>query len=208
MSDHYYTSRPGAAHDRRTVETVLRGRPFRFITDAGVFSKEGVDFGTRLLIESVELPEDAAVLDMGCGWGPIGISLSFLVPRGKVTMADVNERAIGLARENARLNGATGVEIVSSDLFAGLEGRTFSHIITNPPIRAGKETVYRLFEEAAEYLTEGGELWVVIQKKQGSPSARRKLETLFGGVLEPAREKGFSVFRAIRKAVGGQENGK
>lgn len=198
MSDHYFSRRPEVAHDRKVVETILRGRAFRFVTDAGVFSREGVDFGSRLLIEHARLPEDARVLDMGCGWGPIGIALSFLVPRGKVTLADVNERALALARENARLNGAGGLDIVASDLFAGLAGLRFTHIMTNPPIRAGKQTVHLLFEQAAEHLTVGGELWVVIQKKQGAPSAKRKLETLFTEVREAARAKGYHVYQAIR----------
>lgn len=198
MSDHYYSRRPQSGHDRKTVETVLRGRRLRFVTDAGVFSREGVDFGTRLLIEHVDLPEDARLLDMGCGWGPIGISLSALVPRGSVTMADVNERALALARENAGRNGAEGVEIVESDLFSGLEGRLFTHIVTNPPIRAGKEVVHRLFEEAADHLESGGELWIVIQKKQGAPSARRKLESLYAEVHEVAKAKGYSIFRSIK----------
>lgn len=198
MSDHYFSRRPEAAHDRKMVETELRGRSFRFVTDAGVFSREGVDFGSRLLIEHVQLPDDARVLDMGCGWGPIGIALSFAVPRGKVTLADVNERALALARENAGLNGAAGIEIVESDLFVGLAGRTFTHIVTNPPIRAGKQTVHALFEQAAAHLQTGGELWVVIQKKQGAPSARRKLASLFTEVREAARARGYHVYQAIR----------
>lgn len=199
MSEHYYSRRPTAGHDRKTVRAVLRGMPFVFVTDAGVFSRDGVDFGTRLLIEHVALPEDARLLDMGCGWGAIGIALSRLVPKGSVTMADVNERAVSLARENARLNGAEGIEIVQSDLFAGLAGRTFTHIVTNPPIRAGKETVYRLFEQAADHLEEGGELWLVIRKQQGAPSARKKLESLFSVVREAAKAKGYSVFCAVRR---------
>lgn len=198
MSDHYYSRRPEAAHDRKVVETTLRGKPFRFVTDAGVFSREGVDFGSRLLIEHVQLPDDARVLDMGCGWGPIGIALSFAVPRGKVTLADVNARALALARENARLNGAGGIDVVESDLFAGLAGQTFTHIVTNPPIRAGKQTVHGLFEQAVAHLPAGGELWVVIQKKQGAPSAKRKLESLFTEVREAARAKGYHVYQAIR----------
>jgi 16S rRNA (guanine1207-N2)-methyltransferase len=198
VTDHYYTRRPTAGHDRKTVRAVLRGMPFAFVTDAGVFSKGGVDFGTRLLIETVELPEDARVLDMGCGWGAIGIALSRLVPKGAVTMADVNERALELARENARLNGAAGVEIVASDLFDGLAGRTFTHIVTNPPIRAGKETVYRLFAQAAAHLEPGGELWLVIRRQQGAPSARRQLESLFAEVREAAKDKGYFVFCAVR----------
>jgi 16S rRNA (guanine1207-N2)-methyltransferase len=198
VSEHYYTRRPTAEHGRKTVEAVLRGRSYTFVTDAGVFSRDGVDFGSRLLIEHVALPEHARVLDMGCGWGPIGISLSRLVPRGSVTMADVNERAVELARENARRNGAGSIEIVQSDLFDALAGRSFTHIVTNPPIRAGKEIVHRLFEQAADHLEDGGKLWIVIQKKQGAPSAKRKLETIYADVREVTRAKGYSVICASK----------
>lgn len=199
MSEHYFTSRPTVEHDRRIVESELRGRRFRFVTDAGVFAKAGVDFGSRLLIEALELPVDAQVLDMGCGYGPVGLSAAMLASGGRVTMADVNERALELAAENAKLNGIRNIETVRSDLFAELAGRMFTHIVSNPPIRAGKQIVHRLFEEAHQHLTAGGELWIVIQKKQGAPSAWAKLEQLFGDVREMDKSKGYKIFKAKKQ---------
>lgn len=198
MSDHYYSPKPGAAHQEQTIRVELRGRSYAFVTDAGVFSKKGVDYGSKLLIETMILPDRARVLDVGCGYGPIGLAAAALVPEGRVTMLDINERAVSLARRNAEQNNLRNVEIVQSDLLEAVQGRAFEVVLTNPPIRAGKEIVHRIFEQAAEALTEGGALWVVIQKKQGAPSARAKLESLFRQVEEVERDKGYWILRAIK----------
>lgn len=120
-----------------------------------------------MLIEAMQLPAQASVLDVGCGYGPIGLAAAALVPEGHVTMVDINERAVQLAIENAERNGVKNVTIKQSDLFAEVKNERFDVILTNPPIRAGKETVHTIFELAYEHLKEGGALWVVIQKKQG-----------------------------------------
>jgi 16S rRNA (guanine1207-N2)-methyltransferase len=195
VSDHYYSNKPTVEHDLRTVRVTLRGVELVFWTDAGVFSKSGVDFGSDLLIESMEIPEDASVLDVGCGYGPIGLSAAKLAVQGRVTMVDINERAVELARRNAETNGITNVEVLVSDRYAGVQGRRFDVILTNPPIRAGKQVVHSIFEGAVEHLTERGELWVVIQKKQGAPSAKKRLEELFESVEDVARDAGFRIFR-------------
>ncbi|XEC94632.1 class I SAM-dependent methyltransferase [Paenibacillus tarimensis] len=201
MSEHYYSKRPGTEHDRRMHEEVLRDRRFKFVTDAGVFSKTGVDFGSRLLIEALELPEAARVLDVGCGYGPIGLAVAALIPSGHVTMLDINERAVQLAKENAALNGIHNVEIMQSDLYEAVIGRHFDVIITNPPIRAGKAVVHHIFEKGETLLLPGGSMWVVIQKKQGSPSAFAKLESLFGRVIEVTKDKGYRIFRAEKEGM-------
>jgi 16S rRNA (guanine1207-N2)-methyltransferase len=196
LPDHYFSEKPSARSDRRIVETRLRGKTFAFVTDAGVFSKQGVDFGSRLLIETMAIEPDDEVLDAGCGYGPIGLTAAWLAERGRAVLVDVNERAVELAKENARLNRITNVEVLQSDLFEKLAGKRFTKILTNPPIRAGKQVVHRLFEEAFDHLRPGGELWVVIQNKQGAPSALDKLESVYGDVEEMERDKGYRVFRA------------
>lgn len=198
MSDHYYTRAPGGAHDRRLHESELRGERYRFVTDSGVFSKAGVDFGSRLLIETMSFTANARVLDVGCGYGPIGLSAARLVPEGRVTMIDINERAVELAQENARLNGISNVRIVQSDLFEAVQGEAFDVILTNPPIRTGKDTVHRIYEEGAALLAAGGSMWVVIQKKQGAPSTLAKLEKLFDTVKEVTKDKGYRIFKATQ----------
>lgn len=196
MSQHYYSRKPEVQHDRRTLSAVLRGRTFRFTSDAGVFSKGDVDYGSRALIEAMEIPDGSSVLDVGCGYGPIGLAAAHLAPKGIVTMLDINSRAIELARENAKLNGISNIKILESDIFSAVAGQTFDIILTNPPIRAGKAVVHRIFEEAYEHLNENGALWVVIQKKQGAPSAAAKLEELFGEVKEIGKDKGYRILKA------------
>jgi 16S rRNA (guanine1207-N2)-methyltransferase len=182
-------------HDLRTIRVTLRGQEFVFWTDAGVFSKSGVDFGSELLIETMEIPADASVLDVGCGYGPIGLSAAKLATAGSVTMVDVNERAVELARKNAAGNHIANAEVLVSDRYENVQGRRFDVILTNPPIRAGKQVVHSIFEGAPKHLTERGELWVVIQKKQGAPSAKKRLEELFESVEDVARDAGFRIFR-------------
>lgn len=198
MPDHYYSSKPVTAHDRKTWEASLRGKMYKFVSDAGVFSKQGIDFGSRVLIEAMEIPEEASVLDVGCGYGPMGLAAAGLAAQGKVTLIDVNERAVELAKENASNNGIKNVTVIQSDLYEKLGDQKFDVILTNPPIRAGKQTVHAIFEGAAERLKSGGSLWVVIQKKQGAPSAKEKLESLFGEVEEVTKEKGYRIFKATK----------
>lgn len=198
MPEHYYSNQPESQHNRKMIEEKLRDQNYRFISDAGVFSRNGVDYGSKVMIEAMDIPIGSFVLDVGCGYGPIGLTAARLVRDGHVTMIDVNSRAVALAKENAQLNGIANVTIMESDLFASVEGRRFDVIITNPPIRAGKETVHSIFVQAYEYLRIGGALWVVIQKKQGAPSAKAKLENLFQVVEEVMRDKGYHIFKATK----------
>lgn len=200
MSQHYYSQQPEARHDRRTLSTVLRGKTLRFTSDAGVFSKGDIDHGSRVLIEAMDIPDGSAVLDVGCGYGPIGISAAFLAPGGHVTMIDINSRAVELARENAQHNGIRNVTVMESDVLSAVKGQKYDVILTNPPIRAGKAVVHRIFEEAYEHLNEGGSLWIVIQKKQGAPSAAAKLESLFPVVEEVGKDKGYRIIKAQKNS--------
>lgn len=198
MADHYYTNRPTAAHDRKLWDDELRGQKLRFISDAGVFSKGGVDYGSRTLIEAMDIPVNAKVLDIGCGYGPIGLAAARIASQGHVTMIDVNSRAVELARENALANEIRNVSVIESDLFESLEEQDYDVILTNPPIRAGKEVVHAIFEGAYERLCSGGALWIVIQKKQGAPSAKQKLEELFTEVEEVTKDKGYRIYKATK----------
>ncbi|GIO94085.1 MULTISPECIES: class I SAM-dependent methyltransferase [Paenibacillus] len=197
-NQHYYSNQPETAHDRKVLKAELRGHSLSFISDAGVFSKSGIDYGSRVLIDAMEFAPDASVLDVGCGYGPIGLTAARLAPQGHVTMIDINSRAVELARENARHNGIANVTILESDLFAAVKDQAFDVVLTNPPIRAGKETVHTIFAEAWNHLRQGGQLWVVIQKKQGAPSAKAKLEALFDQVEEVTKDKGYRIFKATK----------
>lgn len=201
LSEHYYTNKPTSARDEKTWSYKLKGESFSFTTDRGVFSKGEVDFGSRFLIESFEmgdLPGD--ILDVGCGYGPIGLALGKTYQQGKVIMIDVNARACELAEKNAMRNKVDRVEVrFTEEGMASLQDdERFVAVVTNPPIRAGKETVHDIYERAYRHLVKGGELWVVIQKKQGAPSTKGKLEELFGvGNVETCgKKKGYFLFSA------------
>jgi len=199
MENHYYSKTPVVKSQRQKHQTQVRGLDLQFVTDAGVFSKSGVDYGSRVLIEALDLPAGAEVLDVGCGYGAIGVTVAKLSPGSSITMIDINERAVQLARENAVLNGVEkAVEVIQSDLYTQVQDREFDTIITNPPIRAGKAVVHRIFDEGYHLLKAGGSMWVVIQKKQGAPSAEAKLISLFGDVEEVTKDKGYRIFRAIK----------
>ncbi|WCK54683.1 class I SAM-dependent methyltransferase [Aneurinibacillus sp. Ricciae_BoGa-3] len=200
MMEHYYTNQPETESREQTFTFTLRGRDFRFITDRGVFSKDRIDFGSVLLVETMEIEDGMDVLDIGCGYGPMGMAASVLTPHGNVKMVDINERAVSLANRNLELNGITNARALVSDRLQSLaQNERFDVVITNPPIRAGKKVVHAIFEDAHKHLRSGGALWVVIQKKQGAPSAFARLQELFAEVEEVERKKGYAIFRAIKE---------
>jgi len=197
LSEHYYSRTQKVESDPKFWDYTLKNKSFRFKTDNGVFSKREVDFGSRLLIESFEMPNvEGLLLDVGCGYGPIGLSLAKYYQDRMIHMVDVNERAIELAKENAELNQIQNVRIYESDRLLNVKENTFAAILTNPPIRAGKITVHDIFEQSFNHLVSKGELWVVIQKKQGAPSAIEKLNNLFNHVETIDKSKGYFVIRA------------
>jgi 16S rRNA (guanine1207-N2)-methyltransferase len=197
LPDHYYSRKPNADSNPKYWDFTLNNSRFRFKTDNGVFSKNEVDFGSRLLIETFTLPEvDGPLLDVGCGYGPVGLALAKQNPNFTVHMVDINERALELSRDNAKANGVENVLIYESDKLEGVKETNFSAILTNPPIRAGKKTVHDIFAQSKDKLASGGELWIVIQKKQGAPSAVDKLNQLFGEVEVVDKEKGYFIIRA------------
>ena len=197
MSEHYYSNKPQTESKPRQWKFTLRGHTFTFETDAGVFSKSEVDFGSRVLIDTFEMPEvEGDVLDVGCGYGPIGLSIAKANPERFVHMMDINTRAIALAEKNAQVNGVQNVRIFESDGLASIGDIKAAAILTNPPIRAGKETIFRFYDESYGKLVEGGELWIVIQKKQGAPSTVSHLEEMFSEVDVVEKKKGYWIIRA------------
>lgn len=199
MSDHYFSQDPGSLEERRLIYAELCGETFQFLTGGGVFSKKGIDFGTRLLIESINLPSQGKILDLGCGYGPIGIACARLVPSSNITMIDINPRAIQLASENMRLNRVEEqVKVIQSDGFSAVRDQKFDIIVTNPPIRTGKKNVYGMFADAYLHLDSVGELWTVIRKKQGASSAFDELNRIFPEVKVVCKKKGYWILRAAR----------
>ena len=194
MTEQYYTADPTSASKPVPCAFPYRGHGLRFMTDAGVFSKGELDPGTRLLLDA--LPDlEGDVLDVGCGWGAIGIAVAKAYPACRVTMIDVNRRALGLCRENAESNGVEA-ECLKSDGLAAVVGRGFDAVITNPPIRAGKQIIYKMFADAARQLRPSGALYLVIRKQQGAESCVKYLKTLFSAVDKLDKSNGYWVLRA------------
>jgi 16S rRNA (guanine1207-N2)-methyltransferase len=199
MPEHYYSRTQKVESNPKYWDYTLKNTPFRFKTDNGVFSKREVDFGSRLMIETFIMPEAAGpVLDVGCGYGPIGLSIAKTFEDRSIHMIDVNERAIDLAKENAQLNRIKNVHIYESDRLLNVIEENFAAVLTNPPIRAGKKVVHDIFEQSFQHLIQNGELWVVIQKKQGAPSAIEKMKELFTDVTVVDKEKGYFIIKAVK----------
>lgn len=201
MSDHYFSNNPNTVSETAAWTYTLRGREFKFVTDAGVFSKKTVDFGSRLLIEAIDFSEmiPGDILDVGCGYGPMGLALAKEDPERKVEMVDVNERALGLAKQNASNNRLPNVLIHTSDIYESVEGKEFAAIVSNPPIRAGKKVVHGVLTGAFDLLKSGGTLTIVIQKKQGAPSAKAKMEETFGNAQVIVKDKGYWIIQSFKE---------
>mgnify|MGYP003296287381 CR=1 FL=1 len=195
---HYFTDNRSLPQNRKKMEFRIWGFRVYLITDNGVFSKEKVDFGSELLLSTLTPSAmSGKVLDVGCGYGTIGLSIKVANPELDVTMVDVNDRALELTQLGAEVNGVT-VNAFKSHCYENVTG-TFQHIITNPPIRAGKDVVYSIFEGAHEHLDTDGALWVVIRKQQGAPSAIKKLEEIFGNCTVINKDKGYFILKCIKK---------
>ena len=189
-NDHYYTSAPTSAHKTAYVDTEYRGHALRFETDSGVFSRTELDRGTEVLLDTLPETISGSVLDMGCGWGVIGVSVGKHWPNTQITMADINQRACDLSRKNAQANGVQAT-VIESDGYEKVLGNAYDLILQNPPIRAGKAVIYKMFADAARCLKEGGQLWLVIRKQQGAPSALTYLRTLYQQAEVVEKEAGY-----------------
>lgn len=196
MPDHYYSQQPASASDVHAFAVDYAGQALQFETDAGVFSKTHLDKGTSLLLHALPDGAPRRALDVGCGWGAMGVCMAARWPTAQVVMTDINERAVSLAQQNLARNGLSGT-VLQGDGLAHIKG-PFDLIVTNPPIRAGKAVIYRLFAQSAALLDEDGALYVVIRKQQGADSAAKYLQTLLPKVETIARGSGFRVLRASR----------
>lgn len=194
--EHYFTNNENLTSKEKTIRTNINNKDFVFITDNGVFSKKGLDFGTRSLLENLPIEKIRGnVLDFGCGYGPIGIYISTL-NNVVVDMIDINKRSISLALKNAKLN-KVNPNIFESDIYSNIT-KKYDFIITNPPIRIGKEKLYEILFGAKKFLNKNGELWLVINKDQGAKSLLRDLEKEYDAKLIK-KNKGFYIICAINR---------
>jgi len=199
VSEHYFSENPSSSERRGLIRTSLNGFQFEFVTSSGVFSHKRIDNGTRLLVESMVLPTEGKVLDIGCGYGVIGIAIAKRNPGLRVWMTDVNSRAVSLAEENTHRNSVR-VTILQGSLFEPVQGETFDVIITNPPISAGiAKIVEPLIRDAFPHLNSGGSLQLVVQSNKGGRTVSALIEETFGNIEVVARGGGYKVFRAFKK---------
>ncbi|WP_170243336.1 methyltransferase [Streptococcus suis] len=196
MSEMYYEKNPSTAHDIHELRVRLLDTHMTFLTDAGVFSKKMVDYGSQVLLKSLHLEEGKSLLDVGCGYGPLGLTLA-KVFNVQPTMIDINSRALDLAQKNATLNGVES-EIFQSDIYEHVT-KKYDYIVSNPPIRAGKAVVHEVISGAHAYLVDGGTLTIVIQKKQGAPSAKTKMEEVFGNCQIKKKDKGYYILESVKE---------
>lgn len=196
MTNMYYEENPTVSHDIHELKVTLLGTPMRFLTDAGVFSKKMVDYGSQVLLNTLDLESGKTLLDVGCGYGPLGLTLG-KVSGIKPTLIDINRRALELAEKNATINQVEA-EIYQSNIYENVQG-TFDYVISNPPIRAGKAVVHEIIEGAFHHLKDKGSLTIVIQKKQGAPSAKAKMEVVFGNCQIRKKDKGYYILESVKE---------
>jgi len=201
MGGQYFERRPASARRPARITVTIRGRPFLFQTDSGVFSREGLDRGTELLLEAIEVGPCESILDLGCGYGVIGIVAAHLSEGGHVILTDVNERAAALARANLAGNGIRNAEVRIGDVYAPVDGLVFDHILCNPPIRAGRAIVDRIISEAPPHLLDGGSLWLVARTRQGADTLRLRMTKAFDGADVVKRGSGYKVLRSIKSGA-------
>lgn len=199
-NNHHYYSKSQGDLESNPSKFVFNFKEHKFVyhTDNGVFSKDYIDYGSFAMLKTFKPNNlDFPILDMGAGYGPIGITISKLYNK-EVVMCEINERAYNLCLKNIKENNASLAKVYHSDLFEKISDIRFSSVITNPPIRAGKQVIYAIYDGAYKQLELGGELWVVIQKKQGAPSTKSYLEDLFGNCEIVNRDKGYYILKSIK----------
>lgn len=194
---HYFTNENNLKSEIRTIRYTNGAFSLVFNSDNGVFSKDHLDFGSKLLIETMiknvdNTDKNKSILDVGCGYGFIGISLAKIL-NSKVVMVDINKRAIHLTNMNIKEN-KVNAQAFESNIYENVKEK-FDVIVSNPPIRAGKNIVLEILERAHEFLNINGELWFVIRKDQGAKSIAKELEKIYKiEIME--KSKGFYIFRA------------
>jgi 16S rRNA (guanine1207-N2)-methyltransferase len=191
--EHYYVKKPQTKSRLGLIQAHLRGHYFEFLSSSSVFSKKKIDSGTRLLIESMVLPKRGSILDLGCGYGPIGITAAVINSKLHVIMADVNERAVWLAKKNAKRNNADNTEILHGFLYEPIATTKFETILCNPPLAAGMSVILPIVDGASEHLKENGLLELVVKSRVGGRQILAMLKNVFGNAKVLDRKSGYRV---------------
>ncbi|UQS85052.1 class I SAM-dependent methyltransferase [Apilactobacillus apisilvae] len=198
MNEYYYTPNPDVVHELHTWNYELLGNDLTFTTDNGVFSKRTVDYGSSVLVKNINFDKipSGNILDLGCGYGPMAIALAKKYPNRNFEMVDVNNLALSLAKKNSEQNDVKNVKIHNSNIYENVQDK-FAAILTNPPVRAGKKVVDGMISGAINHLLPNGTLTVVLQKKQGAPSAKKLMKSLFGNCEIIRKDKGYYILESV-----------
>ncbi len=197
----YFAERPRSRSVRRELRFLYRGELLSFVVDRGVFASHGLDPGTAHLIACLDPGRGDRVLDLGTGWGAVGVAAAKSAPDGHVVLTEVNRRAARLAEENVRRNGVTNAEVRVGRLFEPVRGERFDLIATNPPYRAGRALIEELLESAPGFLAPAGRLLLVGKGSQGIRYYQERLEERFGqGVAVVGRGSGYRVIEVRTRA--------
>lgn len=194
---HYFENDDSVISEPATITYDFQGQHLTYTTDHGVFSRQRLDYGSRVLMDAIDIGDAKSMLDVGCGYGTMGIALKSVHEDLQVLMTDVNKRAISLAKENIKCNNLEGIDVIESDVYENVHD-TYDLVISNPPIRAGKKVVSAIISGSYDHLNEGGRLVIVIQKKQGAPSAKKLMEDIFGNATVINREKGYYILQSYK----------
>ncbi len=193
MAEHYFSEKPESELRLSKISTRLRNNIFELWTGSGVFSGKKVDKGTALLANDCIIDENSRVLDLGCGYGPIGISIAKAYPSVEVVMTDINNRAAKLARMNRKLHKLKNVSVVQGDMYQKVEG-TFDTILLNPPQTAGKEICFKMIEGSKKFLNPNGTLQMVARHNKGGKTLSAKMKEVFGNVEDVSIKSGYRIY--------------
>jgi 16S rRNA (guanine1207-N2)-methyltransferase len=192
-SEHYFTRNPTSKEEIRTFEDYLRGNRFVFKTSSGIFSPQKIDLGTKLLVNDSVIPSLGKILDLGCGYGAVGIAIKKSFPQTNVFMSDINERAVRLAKENAKKNNVD-VNIKSGEFFSAFPEEKFDVILLNPPQTAGKNVCFKMIEDSKNYLNLRGTLQLVARHQKGGETLSKKMLEVFGNVKTVSIKSGYRIY--------------
>ena len=200
-NEHYFAANPKSIAKFGVIQTSLRGKSFEFLTSSSVFSKKRVDTGTRILIEAMILPKTGSLLDVGCGYGAVGIAAATFNPALRVIMSDINIRAIRLTRDNIQRNKLSNAEVRHGYLYEPVEDLTFNCVLSNPPVSAGMELVKAAIAEAPKIMAEKATLQMVVRSKIGGKILPDIFTDTFGNCKVLARESGYRVLLGQKQSL-------
>jgi len=195
---HYYEFDENLKSNIRVLKLYINDKILSFESDSGVFSNTEIDYGSFTLLKSILQEEKVnKILDVGCGYGVLGITLKYFDKCDEVTMVDINKKAVELTSSNAVRIGINNYQTFVSDCLEKVKDN-YDSIVINPPIRAGKKVIYKMFLDSINHLNENGYLYIVIKKSLGAESALKELKTIYKSVEVIKKDKGYFIIKSIK----------